>query len=1401
MRKLRTQLRWTSAPALVTCAAAVVVVLSAQNFARAELPLASLTWQVQTIVDNDDMPFGIGQGPGDGSPRSVRGLALDPTFSVLYLGYNQYKQLRAIDLSVTDPADSCSALAEIYAATLSPAKLATYTGNYMPDALDNQKAVATDDVGRVYTTRSTEIQIFDAGLTTLLLSITGFAQTNGVHVERRDATSVYVYAANRGTPPEVYRMVLLDAAIGGGGSVTRASVLDPTFDGDGIVNVGLDAAGAATDNLRGLASDGDGNVWAAESDGTLFQIVPAAGEGASVVTKRALGGAFDVAIDGDQVFVTTSGRTVTVIDRTNILNTLATLTPPLAALMLDAVTGTATGIDVDPGVAIYVAIEGGSSSPKCPPAPCESPFSDVNCDGPDPNPLVDDDNEPVLVAFALPTPTPTPTVTETPTETPTNTPTVSETPTETPTNTPTVSETPTETPTDTPTVTETPTETPADTPTVTETPTEIPTATRTPVPLNHFQCYEVHAPKMSVPGITLDDQFGPGVVELKKPKRLCNPADKNGEDPTAPGDPDHLTGYKIKQTSPRFARLNGVTVRNQFGTIVVDVVKPDLVLVPSAKSLAGPPGPLSPPVIEHFKCYKVKGARVEASVTVRDQFTTQRLDVKKPLKLCVPADKNGEGIFDASQNLMCYKVRAASPAERFTGAGTVFVNNQFGDDSFGVYRPTELCVPSSDPVELRALEVNQAVQDWHNSVTLVKDKPTVVRAFVQTKPGKPNQTVVGQLFGKRDGHYLEGSPLAAVNPGGRVLVQQDIVPRRGKLADSLNFKLPPSWVDGTVELRFAAGQTPVDCKEPSGPGGDPADDCIVTASFTPQTPPRIVYVAVKYRSGASTLAPTMSDLREQKERSLTIFPTASIRFDLDVVGTFPSAPTLEDVNSVLELKRFLERFLFGRSRGFLYYGVLVGTKAGEGGLANGIPGEVASGYLARTEAVGATGYARNRGPHEQAHDAGRHHAVDGALPLKNGRKQGRCALDSAPNNREYAGAAAPDHTPFENVGGKQRPVLGSLSTGPDNEVWGLDNRFVPKNIKDLAVVDPQQTFELMSYCGRGDGTGDATPQGRWISKYTYEGLKSGFPAVPAARVSVTASGDFLVVRGLIRFETDSADLKPTSFISGTVDTPDPGDYRAQLLDSMGAEIAGIDFEPVVMDADSPESGSAPPPAGLVLVPIPMPTAPVARIAILHGGSVIGSVDASANPPAVAITSPTAGETLSSDEVTFEWTASDPDGGTLWSSVLYSSDDGTSWDVLAIDLTDTELTIERNALTASTTARLRVLVSDGVKIATATSDQFSVVNNGPTVAILSPADGQSFAGANPVQLEAMAFDREDGALDGAIEWLSDLDGALGTGSSLDLVASDLSAGTHVITASATDASLETGSDSVTIQISP
>lgn len=319
---------------------------------------------------------------------------------------------------------------------------------------------------------------------------------------------------------------------------------------------------------------------------------------------------------------------------------------------------------------------------------------------------------PTVTATATPTPTvtatptPTPTVTATPTATPTPTVTATRTATPTPTVTATPTATPTPTvtvtPTATPTATRTPT--PTATATITATRTPVPTATRTPVPtptavlppLNHFQCYETHRKPARIFGITLEDIFGPSVVDLKKLKRICAPSDKNMEDPTASTDPDHLGVFTIKQTSPRFQPVKGVIVEDQFGRHEMNVTKPDRLLMPTAKSLTGYPPLPTEFGVDHFKCYKVAYAKLRAfNILIEDQFGDLSIDIKKPTHLCVNADKNDEGIPDLTQNLLCYKMVVSPGTLAAQLPPVIFTTDQFGPDTYKVYGPRDFCVPAS----------------------------------------------------------------------------------------------------------------------------------------------------------------------------------------------------------------------------------------------------------------------------------------------------------------------------------------------------------------------------------------------------------------------------------------------------------------------------------------------------------------------------------------------------------------------------------------------------------------------------------------------------------------------------------------------------------------------------------
>jgi hypothetical protein len=145
--------------------------------------------------------------------------------------------------------------------------------------------------------------------------------------------------------------------------------------------------------------------------------------------------------------------------------------------------------------------------------------------------------------------------------------------------------------------------------------------------------------------VTTSDEFFPnGTVKVRQAKRLCAPVNKNGEDPTAPNHPGHETAYTIRQTSPKFDRKKDipVTVANDFGsqppsfpTFTVDLVRAERLLVPTSKSLVWPNFP--PPLtgeLDHFKCYRVSGARFRrASVSVETQFGNRNVAIKRPRDL------------------------------------------------------------------------------------------------------------------------------------------------------------------------------------------------------------------------------------------------------------------------------------------------------------------------------------------------------------------------------------------------------------------------------------------------------------------------------------------------------------------------------------------------------------------------------------------------------------------------------------------------------------------------------------------------------------------------------------------------------------------------------------------------
>jgi len=80
--------------------------------------------------------------------------------------------------------------------------------------------------------------------------------------------------------------------------------------------------------------------------------------------------------------------------------------------------------------------------------------------------------------------------------------------------------------------------------------------------------------------VSLVDEFGTRTVTVREPKRICNPADKNDEDPSAPNDPGHLVAYNLSDFNPPFQRVRHQVIANQFGSITVDLARPTITFTP-----------------------------------------------------------------------------------------------------------------------------------------------------------------------------------------------------------------------------------------------------------------------------------------------------------------------------------------------------------------------------------------------------------------------------------------------------------------------------------------------------------------------------------------------------------------------------------------------------------------------------------------------------------------------------------------------------------------------------------------------------------------------------------------------------------------------------------------------------
>ncbi len=177
------------------------------------------------------------------------------------------------------------------------------------------------------------------------------------------------------------------------------------------------------------------------------------------------------------------------------------------------------------------------------------------------------------------------------------------------------------------------------------------------------------------------------------------------------------------------------------------------------------------------------------------------------------------------------------------------------------------------------------------------------------------------------------------------------------------------------------------------------------------------------------------------------------------------------------------------------------------------------------------------------------------------------------------------------------------------------------------------------------------------------------------------------------------------------------------------------------------------------------------------------------------------DTFGRIKVQFHWDSSDADGDDLTFTLLYAPD-GEHWQVVAWGLTEPFFEIYADTLPRGPNPKWSISAFDSGASGTAVADALVAIPGQAPQAKFSPTklSGQpvKVTSGFAVVLTATAFDAEDRTLPGeAIAWSSSLDGDLGTGG--ELVVEDLSPGTHLITATATDSDGMTDAISMEMEI--
>lgn len=516
------------------------------------------------------------------------------------------------------------------------------------------------------------------------------------------------------------------------------------------------------------------------------------------------------------------------------------------------------------------------------------------------------------------------------------------------------------------------------------------------------------------------------------------------------------------------------------------------------------------------------------------------------------------------------------------------------------------------PLLTPVFELTQGVQRPDNTVRLVAQRPSVLRWSLTAPASVTN--VNAYLVATRNGEPLAGSPLAALNNPRTLKSTAD----RTVLNDTFNFQLPVDWASGTINLSaYAANST-----------GFLTTTAAQAFSFSATAPLQVKVVPLEYHctsGGAGTTTPS-GPYDYLVDYTLRTYPVPSVALTTHAPVPFygrcnssgvplPWSPT--DPNNFTYWEDMLDTvttvWQAEGSPNIYYYG-LVHLDCGSGCVA-GI------GWLGLQAAIGFDGFgaAHSGASDTHAHEVGHNH------------------------NRPHApgcGAGNPGSFPY--LDGSNRAIIGSAAK-PN---YGFD-------LNSQAIYTYQRAnggyFDFMTYC-------DPV----WVSDFTYEALWQ-FENLTLNARSATPIGDrAFLVRGSFDAATGQAEFRPTYVINSPARLPQPGDYTLELLDARSHVMAAYSFAAVTATPDRLDAAPTPALSGFNLnVPY---VDGVNALRVRRGSVILGSQLAGSSTPTVNAPQVRSGQ--------LSWSGV---AGARY-LVRASLDRGRTWEVIAIDLTQSTLNL-------------------------------------------------------------------------------------------------------------------------------